>query len=225
MGITFPTNDPGLLAWSLNFTTKLNLDPVQYGTTLVRAAAYQTVHDDFAAKLALVDPSTRNKVAVIEKNDARNVLKTQAKALASTIDGTLTVTDAMKADLGLTIRSMPTSIPAPAFSPVVDVKDVNGHTVRILVHGPDSLRRALPEGCEGMAVFSHVGEVCPTDPSLFKFEGNTTRCVMDITFPDSVAPGATVWITAMYFNERKQSGPGSTPVSTKIQFGGMSMAA
>jgi hypothetical protein len=41
-----------------------------------------------------------------------------------------------------------------------------------------------------------------------------------------VASGATVWFTAFYFNNRKQSGPASAAISTTIGAGStMRMAA
>ena len=39
------------------------------------------------------------------------------------------------------------------------------------------------------------------------------------------AAGSTVWFTAFWRNPKDQSGPATTPVSTKVQWGGLSMAA
>jgi hypothetical protein len=71
-----------------------------------------------------------------------------------------------------------------------------------------------------------VGATAPEDPSAYKFEGSTTRSVINVVFPLSVAEGAKVWITAFYFNPRSMSGPGCAPVSAYMQFGGdLPMAA
>ena len=50
--------------------------------------------------------------------------------------------------------------------------------------------------------------------------------MVDVLFPESVAPGTQVWLTAVWFNERKQMGPACAPVGAQINFGGsMPMAA
>jgi hypothetical protein len=48
--------------------------------------------------------------------------------------------------------------------------------------------------------------------------------VVDVEFPADAANGATVWLTAFWFNPRAQSGPACQPISTNIP-GGLSMAA
>ncbi|MBC7785462.1 MAG: hypothetical protein H7144_16640, partial [Burkholderiales bacterium] len=57
------------------------------------------------------------------------------------------------------------------------------------------------------------------------FQGNASKNVVDIVLPDGTAPGAKVWFTAFWFNNRKQSSPNTDPVSTNVQGGGVSMAA
>ena len=85
-------------------------------------------------------------------------------------------------------------------------------------------RRGKPAGVDGLSVFSFVGTSAPTDEANWKFEGNTTRTVVDVLFPATVVPGAKVWFTAFYFNARKQRGPAATAVGTNIA-GGSAMAA
>ena len=65
----------------------------------------------------------------------------------------------------------------------------------------------------------------PSDPTQYEYEGSTSRTTVDILFPESVVPGTQVWLTAFWFNGRKQSGPAATPVSTNVQGGGVSLAA
>ncbi|MEA2708233.1 MAG: hypothetical protein QOF78_834, partial [Phycisphaerales bacterium] len=60
----------------------------------------------------------------------------------------------------------------------------------------------------------------------YKYEGSTSRTTVEILFPESVAPGTQVWLTAFFFNERKQNGPACAAVGTLINYGGtMPMAA
>ena len=76
----------------------------------------------------------------------------------------------------------------------------------------------------GATVLSYVGAEPPDALGSWKFEGNTGRTTGEVVFPDTVAPGAKVWLTAFWFNARKQSGPACAPVGTNVQFG-ISMAA
>jgi hypothetical protein len=216
----FPNTDAGLLAWSLNLSTLITSTPTAYGLVTADATAYAALHASFASALAECDPGVRNKAAVAAKNAAREALKNAARLLAKRIDGTATVTDAQKIELGLTVRSQPSPIPAPSHAPALDVVSVSGRTVKIRLHdATDASRRGKPAGVAGATVFSFVGEDAPTDPSAWKFEGNTTLTSFDIVFPNSVAPGTKVWTCAFWRNERDASGPACEPVSTNIQFG------
>jgi hypothetical protein len=47
---------------------------------------------------------------------------------------------------------------------------------------------------------------------------------VDVLFPATVASGATVWLSAFWFNPRKQPGPACDPVSANLPGGG-AMAA
>jgi hypothetical protein len=212
----FPPSDSGLLAWSLNFSTLITATP-----------AYASVHAAFGTALAACDPNSRNKSAVAAKNTARNTLKTQARALASTINGTLTVTVAQKIALGIPPRATPSPVPAPSSAPALDVLSVSGWTVTVRLHDSTSgSKRGKPPGVIGASVFSYTGATPPTDISAWKFEGNAGKVTkIEVAFANTLAAGAQVWLTAFWFNGRKQSGPACSPVSTNLQGGSVSMAA
>lgn len=220
-----PTKDATLLAFAQNFSTLITAAPTTYGLVVGQATALAALVTAFQTSLAACEPGVRNKAAVFTKNTARTNLKTSVRLLAKIIEGQATVTNAQKAALGLNVRSAPTPIPPPALPPQVDVVSVVGRTVKVRLHNAEtSPRRGKPANVKGAALFSFVGASAPSDPGLYKFEGNTTLTTVDVGFPATVAPGATVWITAIWFNERAQSGPPATPVSAVIQYG-MSMVA
>jgi hypothetical protein len=152
-----------------------------------------------------------------------------ASDLAKIIDGTATVTDAQRLDLGLNVRATPAPIPAPSQAPNLDVAGRLGTTVTIKLHdGSTSGRRRKPAGVQGASVFSFVGTGGATPPAEladWKFEGNTTRTKIDVQFDAALAPGTLVWLCAFWFNPRGQAGPGCTPVSAILAGGGMQMAA
>ena len=224
MASFLPNKDAALLAWGANLYAVANLAPTTYGLTTGQCTAFNTLLTAYQTALAACDPGVRSKAAVLAKNNAKAALKTNARFLAKLVEGTSTVTNAQKATLGLNVRAMPSPIPAPAFAPQVDIVSVIGRTVKVRLHNSETAgKRGKPAGVKGAAVFSYVGATAPTDPTLYQFEGNTTLTVVDVAFPGTVAAGATVWITAMWFNERTQSGPAAAPVQAIIQYG-MSMA-
>jgi hypothetical protein len=144
--------------------------------------------------------------------------------LPAAADGS--VTDGQKLSLGLNVKASPSPIPVPSSAPGLDVVSVSAWTVKIKLHdSTSSAKRGKPPGVSGAAVFSFVGATPPTDIAAWKFEGNTGRTNIDVAFANTLAPGALVWLTAFWFNGRKQSGPACAPVSTNLQGGSVSMAA
>jgi hypothetical protein len=168
----------------------------------------------------------RGGSTILAKDEARVDLVAYCREVARAVQGTMTVTNQQRYDLGLTVREAePSPIPPPASKPGLDIIATTGNTVKIRLHdSTSSSRRGKPAGVAGAAVFAFVGPAAPTDPALWRFQGNTTRTTFDVTFPPETAPGARVWLCAFWFNPRAQSGPACDPVGTNIP-GGASMAA
>jgi hypothetical protein len=222
----FPSRDSELLAWSLNFKTLITASPTTYGLTAPLATAYGTLHTAYADALAACDPAIRTKSAVAAKNLARTNLKNNARLLANLVNGTASVTDAQKLELGLTVRAQPAPVPPPSSAPAIEVVSVIGWTAKVRLKNTETIgKRGKPAGVLGANVFSHVGATPPTDIGAWKFEGGTGRVTVDVVFPNTLAAGTTVWLTAFWFNGRKQSGPACAPVSCNLPGGSVSMAA
>src|SRR5436190_21193798 len=126
-----PNKDSLLLAWSLNFSTRITATPTAYGLVAGDATAYATLHTAFGTALAAVDPGERSKSLVAAKNTARAALKNSARLLAKRVEGTATVTDAQKLDLGLNVRATPTPIPPPAYAPGIAILATIANTVKL----------------------------------------------------------------------------------------------
>jgi hypothetical protein len=180
------------------------------------------LHDAYAAALAACDPAIRTRQAVADKNSARAALVNNARLLAKLIEGTASVTDGQKRSLGLNVRATPSPIPSPAYAPGLDIRSISGWTVKIRLHDTQSTaKRGKPPGVSGAAVFSFVGDAPPSDVSKWNFEGNTGRTIVDVVFNSAIAPGTKVWLTAFWFNGRKQSGPACSPVAAYLQYGAL----
>ncbi len=214
-----PRPDVKFLDWSRSFSARINATPEDFGLSVEQAVAYSVLHSAFdVAYRAVRQPSTRTSLTVLAKKEARRAAEREARRLARLIHATPGITNTQRHKLGLTVRDgEPSPIPRPADPPRLFVKLLRGATVRIRLRGVDSLRRGKPAGVAGASVFSHVGERPPDSLSKWTYEGDTTRPQMDVTLPPSTAPGATVWLTAYWYNPRAQRGPACVPQYTHIQ--------
>ena len=221
-----PRTDADLLAFAQHYSTLITTAPTSYGlTTTIATTLAGKVTSYQTAFAAAVGASTRGPSTIFAKDQARRDLVAYIRTTAKQIQGTITVTDQQRQDLGLTVPAQPSPIPPPAFKPTIDIVSVSGNTVTIRIHsdggGP---RRGRPPGVDGISIWSAVGAAAPTVEADWNNQGITTRTVVDITFPSTVTPGSKVWFTAFYFNPRKQNGPAADPVGTNIA-GGSAMAA
>jgi hypothetical protein len=223
-----PTNDNLLANWSTNFSSKISSTPTAFGLTAALATSYAALHTTFlAAHAAASVPGTRSQSLVSAKNSAKLPLLANARYLYQIVQGTPSVTNAQRDDLGIKIRKTePTPTPIPANPPALIVQSVSGWTARIkLRDAVDAARRGRPAGTTGAAVFSFVGASAPADIANWQFEGNTGKTELDVQFDTTLAAGARVWMTAMWFNGAKQSGPACAPVSTNLPGGSVALAA
>lgn len=224
--LSLPKTDTGLLQWSQNVVNLITPLPATWGLVVGDVTSYTAVHNSFSTSVAACDPNVRTKPAVVIKNAARTALKNAAAVVANKIYASPLVTDGMKVQIGMPPRQSPSVIPAPSTAPAIEIISTLGATVRIRLRDADGASRGKPAGTSGASVFSFVGATPPGDLTAWTFEGNTGRVnKIDVVFPSTVASGAKVWLTAFWFNGRKQSGPSTLPVSANLPGGGVSMAA
>lgn len=226
--MAIPTKDNDLANWSTNFSTRISAGAVSFGLTTALATSYATLHAAFlAAHAAAIVPGTRSASLVAAKNSAKLALLTNARDLYQIVQGTPSVTNAQREDLGITVRKVePTPTPPPSAAPALNILSVSGWTVSIrLRDAVDAARRGRPLGVSGASVFSYVGPTPPGDIASWTFQGNTGKTKTVVAFDDTVAAGSRVWLTAFWFNGRKQSGAACAPVGTNLQGGSVSLAA
>ena len=217
-----PSKDADLLAFTANFATYLSANAVALGMLPANATAYASLQTSWAAALlAATQPNTRGKATIAAKAAVKKQIVALTRSYAQMIGRNVNVTNAQRLALGLNVRKQRTPIPPPATSPVIQILSVNAWTVKIKLKNADGTRRARPLGAIGASVFSYAGSAPPTSLSDWKFEGLCGKDVVDIVMDDSVPSGAKVWLTAMWFSERKETSPCCNPVSTIIQGGGV----
>ena len=220
-----PSNDAQLIQWTQNFLTRITAAPATYGLTAALCTSLSGFLSAFTATVQANVPDLRCRASVTARNQAKVNLVYNIRLMANTIYGQAAVTDTMKQQLGLTVRAIPTPIPAPSSSPVIEVLSVSAWTVSIRLRAADGSTRGKIAGASGASIFSYVGTQPPADIAQWKFEGNTGRVKAEVLFPSALVGGTKVWLTAFWFNGRKQSGPACSPVSTQLQAGGVQTMA
>lgn len=220
------TTDQGLVEFATPFSAQLTATPVPLGVSVPQAASLASDLSDYVAKLAASkSPATRGPATVLAKENSKKILIAEIRALARQIQGAQSVTSEQRQALGLTVRSAPTPIPAPADPPKTDMKSVVGRTVTIKVHDGSGTKRARPSNTRGVSVFTFTGATPPASVEDWTWAGSSGKTIVSIPFPMDLAPGSTVWITAAWVGTRMETGPACTPISVTFGAAGVTTAA
>jgi len=217
-----PSKEADLLAWSTNFDAKITATPTIYGVTSAMATVYTALHLAFATKYAeSIEPTTNSKATIAAKNLAKQNLVNGpggARALVALCQAFPGMNDALRAELSIRPRDVePSPAPVPDDAPQLNIVSTVGRKVTLRLRDPKNPdRRGKPEGIQGATVLTHVGTTAPQDPLLWTFAINTSKTTFDIDFPVTIPAESKVWITAFWFNSRKDNSPPSTPVATRL---------
>jgi len=222
-----PTKDSLLAVYAPNFSGIITASPTTYNVTTAQAAALATATDNFVdAYNAARAEGTRSKSLTATKTSMKIALLSLLRPMYGAIQASATVTNTQKVNLGITIRRTPTPVPAPSTEPVVTVVSVTGRTVKLRLRDAANPHRVgRPVGVASATILSYVGATPPAGIGAWRFEGNVSKTLIDVVFPDTVAPGALVWFTVFWSNRKDEAGPACDPVSTYLQYGSVSMAA
>ncbi len=224
-----PRKDSELVAWASNFSTQITATPTTFGLNAAQATAFAALYSALnSAYNRATNPNTNSKAAIIAKNNAKeNLLNGPGGAweLVDIVQAFPGTTDEIRGELGLRIPDAPSPIPAPTAAPDLSILSLLGRTVKVRLRdqeNPD--RRGKPEGVQGATVLYFVGENAPADPSSWLFAMNTSKNLFDFEIPAAVSAGDKVWLTAFWFNNKKDAGPAATPESIRVS-DGLSLAA
>jgi hypothetical protein len=223
-----PDRDQDFKAFVETLSAGVTADPVSLGLDAGIATTLASKVTAFSTALAAAtNPATRGGSTILAKDIARyDDLEPYVRQVARMIQGQITVTDQQRYDLGLTVRdTQPSPVPVPGFAPQMSIIAVSGRTVRIrLRDAQNPTRRGKPDGVIGATVLTCVSETTPTPASEWRLQGQTGTTVVNVSFPETIPAGALVWLTAYWFNSRKEAGPASTPLSTNLQGGAQAIA-
>lgn len=219
-----PHQDQQLAQWTARFAKAVTLEPGSYGLTAAQAAEYDAAQRTFAQALVVAtQPDTRTVLAVRAKDDAREVLIALSRRLAGIVQVYPGTTNVMRLSLGLTIRKKRVrAVAVTTQRPSVRVVSTLGGRVKLHIGkrageaGGEG--RARPTGAKGYTWFYFVGDTHPTSLAGWSFGGNEIDPKIEFTLP-GIEPGAKVWFTANWFNNRMQPGPSSPPITTRVAGG------
>jgi hypothetical protein len=218
--------DASIVAGAANFAARIITAPTTLGLNQTEAESFSDVNDALQAAYQLsTEPITRTSVTVQATRTAIENMRAQAIRLSRIVYATPTVTDAQLVSLGLKPRPTYTSPNLPKNPPTVIVLSVQARLVNIRVQDVEWAGRGMPPNADSANIYSFVGPEAPTDPRQYHFEGATKRAKAQILFPDSVASGATVWLSASWVSGRGEIGFGSTPISFTLQGGAIPASA
>ena len=214
-----PRRNDLFLSWSANFRARIVASPDTYGLTEAQAAHFAVLQEAYRSAFLLAsNPQTRTTSAIVSRNASRAVCEREARRLVRLIQAADTTTNAIRADLGLTIPSEHVShIPPPAATPRISAKLIQGSTVRLRLVDQQTGRRGKPHGVAGAVIYHHIGNQPPHALSEWKQLCMTSRPRNTVIIRD-IAPGEKVWFTAHWYNPRGERGPSATPVSVQVAY-------
>jgi len=221
-----PRQKADQVEWANTFASVVNVNPVLWGLSVLQSTDFVALNASLQSAWTISEePSTRTRVTLEFRDNLLDAMKTTARRLVSIIQVTPSVSSDMLIAAGLTVRDVHRApAPPPKTAPVIRNLVVDGHTVSFsMVDVERQTGRAKPKNILGASVFSSVNEVPEVDVQDWTFEGNWTNpSRITLHFDPTLSPGTKVWVTAFWFCSRAVSGPMATPVSTQIQFGGLS---
>jgi hypothetical protein len=225
-GTTFlPSREADLISFSKVFDAKITADPTAYGLTPDQAAAYTLLQDAFVAAWEVVqDPDTRTTPNTQTKDAAKEMLINGhggVRELVKIIQANPNVTNTQRAELQITIPDDEhTPVDVPDVPPDLSIISVFARTIKVRLEDQENpTRRAKPAGVQGATILYHVGATAPSDPAEWTFAMNTSTTTFDVDLPASVPAGSQVWLSAFWFNARKDASPAATPESACISDG------
>jgi hypothetical protein len=210
-----PREEAKLVTWTGEFLANIQLSPAKYGLVAQQATDYATTRSRFVSAYTVVNnPITRTPPNIAAKNAAKKTLINATRMLVDVIQAWPQMTNELRRELKITERDKkPTPTPVPG-TPFVKVESINGREVTLNIQ-QSRTTKGKPRLVSGANVFVYYGEEAPTTANGWKFETGTGKSKVTLNLSD-VEAACTVWITAFWFNGRKESGPAADPVSVNL---------
>lgn len=213
-----PVKDADFNSMVVNASTKISLAPTSYGLDAGKATALASAVSAWsAAYAAVLDPATRTKMSISIKDDKRAFLTQILRDYNKLVQGTPTVTDAQKIDIGFPVYKSRSPIPPPAEPPVVTIASQGPWRMKLHLRQADATRRGFPAGVKTAWVFTYQGPLpLPTDVAGWAFQGSSSKPDFDVALDPSIPAGSLIYITACWLNPRQMASTLAAPISTNV---------
>lgn len=213
-----PPDDAGALAWMQVFSDGITANPGLYQLSAADASAIAAAVTAFDnAYSAVIDPATKTKVTVAEKDDSKTSALQICRQYALLIKNNAGISDPDKIAIGVRpVNPNRDPISVPTTSPLLNIiaATPGSQTVRYADSmTPDS--GAKPFGAVSMQLYVTIADDATTDEATAAFIGNYTKNPVAVGF-DPTDDGKVATYFARWQSRKGDTGPWSLPVSMRI---------
>ncbi len=212
-----PGPDANFQAWQSNFVTYANANLAALGLVAADMTPVTTAqtawNTAFPAHVAAVNAA---KAAKQTKDENRAAHVAAIRPLVRRLQASLSVSDAEKASLGITVAQSPSPIGAPTTAPQVAIECGNRlqQTLRF-VDSATPTKKAKPAGVLGVEIWNKVGITPPPGESDLRFVAVDTNAPHLMHF-DSADGGKTNYVWMRWVSPTGERGPWSEQAQATI---------
>lgn len=213
-----PSSDSEFNNWQTHFINYLSAHVTELGLTAADLTPLTAAQSQWTSTFsALVAAQAAANSAIQNKNSARDSFETALRSMVRRVQGQPMVTDAMRAEMNISLREVArTAAGVPTTRPVAscDTSQRLRHTINFMDEATPT-SRAKPAGIMGCEIWVKVGGEAPSGPDGLQFLGMDTRTPYTAEY-DGADAGKIAHYMLRWVNTRGEQGPWSQTVSATI---------
>ncbi|MDR1553335.1 MAG: hypothetical protein LBS69_07730 [Prevotellaceae bacterium] len=213
-----PKTDSKFAVWLKTLNNYLSAKATEWNIPQAEIRELDTLAADFDAALETAEnPSTRTKVTIQAKNDARHAAESKTRTLLKAyVTYNPAVTDPDRDAMGLPIhKTTRTPVPVPHTVPEAEVRLPSPAVVEIHFRDSESEHKSKPEGVHGAEIAWAILDTPPVDWKQLIRSSFDTHTPLRLTF-EGTERGKTLYFALRWENTRGDKGPWSEIVSAII---------
>lgn len=212
-----PSNDGELIEFVDNFLNRIDGNETDLGLTVADRTALAAIRATFNSSYINNNTTQITALSMREKKDAdRKLLVALLRELAQRIQNAPNVTDAQRAELGLTVRQTSTTPTGPPDSrPVleIDTSEPLRHKVKFYDNVMET--KGKPDGVKGAEIWCKIGGEATMNEEDYRYLGTDTASpYLAVHKPENV--GKQAHYISRWVNNRGEYGAWSNPETATI---------